>query len=128
MILDSNIIIYSILPEALDLRALILRPTAACSAISCVEAQGFHRITEVDKARFTVVFETLAVLPVTDAIIEQATKLRQQRKMSLGDAIIAGTCLVHNQALVTRNTMDFDWIARLTLYNPFDPAAQILVN
>jgi len=40
--------------------------------------------------------------------------------MTLGDALIAGTALSHNLKLVTRNIADFQWIAGLTLYNPFD--------
>lgn len=40
--------------------------------------------------------------------------------MSLGDAIIGGTALVHEQALVTRNVADFGWIDDLPLINPFE--------
>jgi predicted nucleic acid-binding protein len=40
--------------------------------------------------------------------------------MTLGDAIIAGTALVHQRTLVTRNIQDFRWISDLELLNPFD--------
>jgi toxin FitB len=40
--------------------------------------------------------------------------------MTLGDAIIAGTALVYELTLVTRNIDDFRWIAELNLLNPFD--------
>jgi predicted nucleic acid-binding protein len=40
--------------------------------------------------------------------------------MSLGDALVAGTALVHELTLVTRNIEDFRWIQGLTLVNPFD--------
>ena len=53
-------------------------------------------------------------------VLERAVSLRQQRKMSLGDAIIAATALVHDLTLVTRNVDDFRWIADLRLLNPFD--------
>lgn len=52
--------------------------------------------------------------------MHQAVLLLQTRKMTLGDALIAGTALSHNLKLVTRNIADFQWIAGLTLYNPFD--------
>jgi predicted nucleic acid-binding protein len=35
--------------------------------------------------------------------------------MSLGDALIAATCLEHGLKLATRNASDFDWIAGLTV-------------
>ena len=44
-----------------------------------------------------------------------AIDLRRQRKMTLGDALIAATCLEHGLKLATRNTSDFDWIAGLTV-------------
>ena len=60
------------------------------------------------------------ILAVSDEVAAKAVELRQQRKMSLGDSLIAATALVHNLILVTRNTDDFNWIANLSLLNPFD--------
>lgn len=51
--------------------------------------------------------------------MEQAVKLRQLRKMTLGDALIAGTALVFGLTLVTRNVDDFQWIAGLSVLDPF---------
>jgi predicted nucleic acid-binding protein len=56
-------------------------------------------------------------------VANRAIALRQARKMSLGDAIIAATALVHQLALVTRNVTDFDHIAGLTLQDPLGPRA-----
>lgn len=50
-----------------------------------------------------------------------ATTLRQRRKMSLGDAIIAATAIEKNLALVTHNVKDFRWIAGLHLIDPLAP-------
>ena len=60
----------------------------------------------------------LAFASHSDAVIT----LRQQKKMSLGDAIIAATALTHALPLVTRNVQDFRHIAGLKLINPFAPA------
>ena len=49
---------------------------------------------------------------------ELAITLKQQRKMSLGDALIAATCIKYNKILATRNTADFDWIEDLRVINP----------
>jgi len=46
--------------------------------------------------------------------------LKQQRKISLGDAIIAATALEHSLQLVTRNSKDFAWIDELRMLNPMD--------
>ena len=48
----------------------------------------------------------------------EAIRLRQQRKMSLGDSLIAGTALTHGLKLVTCNIADFRWIPALTLIDP----------
>ena len=53
-------------------------------------------------------------------ILDQAVIVRQQRRMTLGDAIVAGTALVHELTLITRNTDDFRWIAQLEVFNPFE--------
>ena len=52
-------------------------------------------------------------------MIEQAIHLRQQKKMKLGDAIIAATAVAYGIPLVTRNEDDFKYIAGLDLRNPF---------
>ena len=57
-------------------------------------------------------------------MLDQAVKLRRQRKMKLGDSLVAGTALAHKFILVTRNTQDFDWIAGLELFDPFAVAGK----
>jgi len=44
--------------------------------------------------------------------------MRQQRKMSVGDSIIAATAILHKLTLVTANTDDFQWIPDIQLLNP----------
>ena len=60
---------------------------------------------------------TTEIFP-TVAIINRAVSLRQQRKMSLGDALIAATAMVEGLPLATRNIKDFRWIDGLTLVEP----------
>lgn len=48
-----------------------------------------------------------------------ASRRREGRPMALGDALIAGTCLVHGCALATRNIRDFASTG-LELINPWD--------
>lgn len=65
-------------------------------------------------------FSVSVVIPISQPILDQAVVLRQIRRMSLGDGIIAGTALTHNFKLVTRNIKDFQWIEGLQLLNPFE--------
>lgn len=90
------------------------------SAISRVEVLGFHRIDSDDKQKLEDIFASLDVLTLDSDVIEEAVKLRQQRKMSLGDALVAATALIYGLPLVTRNVDDFVWIPNLTVINPFD--------
>jgi predicted nucleic acid-binding protein len=118
MLIDSNIIMYSAQPPYAELRRFIAIHAPAVSAISYVEVLGYHRLIEEHRQRFVQFFRTARVLPLSQAVLDQAVALRRRRKMSLGDVIIAGTALAYDLTLVTRNTEDFQWIDELSLINP----------
>ena len=118
MLLDSNLAIYAAQPAYDVVRKLIAAEQPAVSDITRVESLGYHRITDAEKRSLERLFHALAVLLVTVAVCDEAIHLRQQRKMSLGDALIAGTALVHRLTLATHNTSDFAWIPGLTLFDP----------
>jgi predicted nucleic acid-binding protein len=120
MLLDSNIIIYAAQPQYPQLREFIAERSPAVSALSYVEVLGYHQLTEEQRYYFEAFFQAAEVLPISQAVLIQAVALRQQRRMTLGDAIIAGTALVYNLTLVTRNVDDFRWITDLNLFNPFE--------
>lgn len=118
MLLDSNLIIYAALPEHADLRALIARIAPTVSAISYVEVLGYHRLTELERRLFESFFAATTIHAISGPVLEQAIKLRQLRKMTLGDALVAATALVHNLTLLTHNKDDFDWIPGLLVEDP----------
>ena len=118
MLLDSNIVIYAAEPEHADLLHYLERQHKAVSSVTLVEVLGFHRLEEYQKHFFEGFFQSVDILPLTEETVDIAIELRQQRRMGLGDAIIAATALAHNQTLMTRNTRDFRWIDNLDLYNP----------
>lgn len=102
------------------MRSLIAERTPAVSAVSYVEVLGYHRLTEEERRHFEAFFAAAPVLNMELAVLEQAVRLRQQRKITLGDALVAGTALAHGLTLVTRNTRDFRWIDGLPLLDPFE--------
>jgi toxin FitB len=102
------------------LRHFIAEHVPAVSAISYVEVLGYYQLDNQDRQYFEQFFLRSRVFPLSQAVLNQAVARRQQRRMSLGDALIAGTALVHNLTLVTRNVEDFRWLQRLSLLNPFE--------
>lgn len=119
-LLDSNIVIYAAQQEHEWLRGDILSQPFVVSQATRAEVLGWHRITAEDAADLEVFLAAGAHLSITDEIVNRAIELRQQRKMSLGDSLIAATALLHGLELVTRNTDDYNHIAGLRMVNPFD--------
>jgi toxin FitB len=120
VLLDSNIIIYSAQLENAQLRELIAEYAPAVSALSYLEVLGYHLLKEEQRQYFEQFFQVAQVLPISQDVLNQAVILRQQKRMTLGDAIIASTALVYGLTLITRNTDDFRWITQMRLCNPFE--------
>lgn len=118
MLLDSNIIIYAAQPDHVALRHFIETHTPAVSVISQIGVLGYHKLTEEDRQFLEQFFRTAERLPLSESVGQWAIKLRQRRKMTLGDSIVAGTAIVYERTLVTRNTDDFRWIEEIKLLNP----------
>ena len=119
MILDSNVAIYACGAgrEGETARAFVQQYSPSASAITVVETLGYHRLGETERALLTALFDATVVHPVTADIVREAVRLRQQRRLSLGDAFVAGTALA--LPLATRNVADFRWIDGLVLVDPF---------
>ena len=118
MLLDSNLIIYASRPEHETLRTFVAHEVPFVSAVSKVETIGYPELSEKEKQFLEEFFEAAEVLPTSRPVIAEAIRLRQQRRMSLGDALIAGTALSHGLELATHNTEDFAWIEELEVVDP----------
>jgi toxin FitB len=116
-IIDSNLLIYSAEAEYSYLRTLLRSPDVYVSAVSKVEVLGFHKITTTDKLYFEALFRRVAQIPMDDEILNKAIELRQTKRMSTGDAIIAATALIHRAVIYTRNTKDFEFIDDVLIFN-----------
>ena len=100
------------------MRTLFRSDTIRISAISKVEVLGFRGLNTTDKIYFEALFRQLTAFSIDNAILDKATVLRQQHRLSLGDAIIAATVLQYNCTLYTRNISDFSKIIGLMVVNP----------
>lgn len=121
MLLDSNILIYACLPDYQSLlKPYLTDDTASVSIVTKIEVLGYHRLVENDKNTLIQLFEHIDVIQLGNEVTKLAIHLKQQQKLSLGDAIIASTALIFDKTLITRNTSDFAWITNLKLYNPID--------
>ncbi|MDB6137976.1 MAG: twitching motility protein PilT [Verrucomicrobiaceae bacterium] len=119
-LLDSNIVIYASHPSHEWLRLEILSNPFAISQATRVEVLGWHRITPEDQKDLESFLAAGTTFSLTDEVADKALSLRQRKKMSLGDAFIAATAMVHDCELITRNVDDFSHIPALRLVNPFD--------
>ena len=120
MLADSNLIIYAASGNYPELLNWFLDNRVFVSAINLVETLGFHKLKLDEKPALEMIFSSLNILYPTPEIFQTAIELRQQRAMSLGDALIAATALYHNLSLATHNTEDFIWISSLTIIDPLE--------
>jgi len=119
MILDTNIVIYACQPGGEWLAPWTTHPDAAIASVTRIEALGFAGISTEEENAILDFIHSSPIYALDDEVIEQAIHLRQQKKMKLGDAIIAATAVAYGIPLVTRNEDDFKHIAGLNLRNPF---------
>ncbi|MDD5056392.1 MAG: type II toxin-antitoxin system VapC family toxin [Sideroxydans sp.] len=120
MLVDSNILIYATKPEYGGLRQWLVDTLPKVSVISKVEILGYHKLHPAEKIALTELLGSLELIYPTNASYEIAIQLRQQHKLSLGDALIAATCLERGLSLATCNVGDFSWIDGLKILNPLE--------
>lgn len=63
---------------------------------------------------------SVKMFPISEFVITEAIRLRQQRKRSLADSIIAATGLLYNQPVLTNNVADFADIKGLQIIAMMD--------
>jgi predicted nucleic acid-binding protein len=117
MIIDSNIIIYSVMPEFNVVRSFLKEHESelAVSAVSKIEVLGYHKLSAEDRLLFTGFFSSIRIIQIDNNIVDIATDIRQVKKTSLGDSIIAATALYTGKKLFTNNVSDFTGITGLNI-------------
>ena len=71
---------------------------------------AYWNLSSAQAQAITNILKSMRELPITTKQCERAIALRQDKKMSLGDALIAATALEYELSLATRNTKDFNLI------------------
>ncbi len=116
MLLDSNIIIYAVQPEYKKLLDFLsIQEDIVISIITKIEVLGFYRLEDFEKENLGLFFDAIPTLKLSDEIADEAVRLRQIKKMTLGDSIIAATAICKNIPLLTNNTEDFKHINELKI-------------
>ena len=115
---DSNIIIYDSKPSYEVLREFIKQKVPSVSFVSVIEVLGFNFTNKDERKYLEDFFNNADIHLISTEIIKRATSLRQIRKMSLADSIVAATALENNLTLVTHNIKDFDWIEGIKFLDP----------
>ena len=119
MLLDTNIVIDACKLGGAWLSPWTRHPEAACASVTRVEALGFTGISSGEDEAIREFLGEVLSYPLDDEVVESAVRLRQQKRMKLGDAIIAATALEYGVPLVTRNVDDFKHLPGLQIINPF---------
>lgn len=116
VLLDSNIFIY-LANGSLD-ASILKNEDISHSVITEIETLGYSELKANELIHFSNLFETSISIPLSKSIVSKAIELRQHKKMSLGDSIIAATAIVNNIKLWTANSSDFNNISGLSIYDP----------
>jgi predicted nucleic acid-binding protein len=116
IILDTNVFIY--LSNGMLDRNVIAEKDVSHASITKVETLGFSSIPVNELLLLEALFDESYGLPLTDSIIDRAIRLRQAKRMSLGDSIIAASALEHGLTFWTANVKDFSHISGLDIFNP----------
>ena len=120
-LIDTNVIIDYISNLLSDKASLfvenIFNTDFNISVIVKIETLGYNDVPA--KIQLLEDFLVSATLyPLDDAVTQQTIELRRNKKLKLGDAIIAATALVYNLTIITRNTDDFKKIDGLAFIDP----------
>lgn len=107
--IDSNIIIYLSQGERTHLRQWLKNKILVVSIISKIEVMGFKDITKAEKKALSHFFKLCRTIPLNQSIATKAIELRQEKRMSLGDAIIAATALSENIPILETSDILKNW-------------------
>ena len=111
LLIDSNILIYLLNGYYSDNKARhiaeLVNRKGSISAITRVEILGWHGHSPSSLKNTKQVLGKLPMHGLSSQVLEEAIRLRQQKAVKLGDALIGATAIVHDLHLLTENAKDF---------------------
>ncbi|MDR2582297.1 MAG: type II toxin-antitoxin system VapC family toxin [Fibromonadaceae bacterium] len=120
-LIDTNIIIDIFKPSIpSSVKSKLADIPLVVSAVTYMEILGWLNATEQQLKPIQEFMNNAKILLIDKPIMETTIKIRQMKKIALGDAIITATALVHNLTLITRNIDDFKNIKDLKIWNPWE--------
>jgi len=125
MLIDTDVLIWYLRGHDKAAQLLDGLPELRVSAIVWMElVQGCRNRMELGRLKTDFGRRRTQILPISEAISEQAMKLLEARFLSdgllLADALIAATAIEHNSVLCSANSKHFRGIPGLLL-RTFEP-------
>ncbi len=120
-LLDTNVWIDAMRDELMASRALLvaaLDEWCGHSAMTRLELLSHSSLSEQDLADWRLLLAQSEEVAISEAVIEEAARLRRTVRLKAPDAIIAATALLQNATLVTQNITDFRRVPRLRVFSP----------
>jgi predicted nucleic acid-binding protein len=93
-LIDTNIIIDALnekMPDSIKQKVNLATPIV--STITYIEALGWYKVTTEQLQIIRNFLEDAIMIPIDEPVVETAIRIRQQKRIRLGDAIIAATAI-----------------------------------
>jgi len=118
ILVDTNIVIYSYLPEYSYLKSIIFKENIFISEISRVEVLGYPKLKQDEEVYFQNLFRFLTIIFPSQEIYDAAIEVRKKHNLKLGDSIIAATAMVQGLTIYSRNLKNFEKTSSIKCINP----------
>ncbi|HLB56711.1 MAG TPA: type II toxin-antitoxin system VapC family toxin [Coxiellaceae bacterium] len=96
----------------------LMQSTLHVSQITRMKLLGYSGITSEEEKHLKKFLSYVKVLPINDAVCDQAITLRREKKLKLPDALIAATAICFDLMLVTCDSDLLDKNSHFRSMNP----------
>jgi predicted nucleic acid-binding protein len=120
-LIDTNVIIDNFGNKLSEkAKTFLFDVELTISVITRIEVLGWLNASKELLKPIYEFMEIVNIMPMDEIVILKTIEIRQNKKIALGDAIIAATALVNDLSLITRNISDFKNIDRLKVIDPYN--------